>query len=178
MHDTTALSRPKHRQAQPLAANSHVELDLVTRAWEQKVPPCLLKAWRHCIYRVHRRGRGALIEPQEEGGVREVLNLQRFPNAGALACHELGWRPHPPRRGRCCRKGPTYGAQCTRRETARARGKWHFGARDFGPGGHARTHLLLTAAFGVCGVWLRAAGCGVSTCSPNYTDLRPPNRAP
>jgi hypothetical protein len=28
---------------QPLAANTHVELDVVTRAWEQKVPPCLLK---------------------------------------------------------------------------------------------------------------------------------------
>jgi hypothetical protein len=53
---------------QPLAANTHVELDVVTRAWEQKVPPCLLKGMAAtCIYRVHRRGR-ALTEPYEAEG--------------------------------------------------------------------------------------------------------------
>jgi hypothetical protein len=40
VQDIITLNKPKHRQVQPLAANPHVELDVVTRAWEQKVKKC------------------------------------------------------------------------------------------------------------------------------------------
>jgi hypothetical protein len=41
--DTISLSKPKHRQIQPLAANKGVDLNAVERAWEPKAPPVLLK---------------------------------------------------------------------------------------------------------------------------------------
>jgi hypothetical protein len=41
--DIVSLSKPKHRQVQPLAASPYVDPAVVERAWEQKVPPCLLK---------------------------------------------------------------------------------------------------------------------------------------
>jgi hypothetical protein len=41
--DIVPLSKPKHRQVQPLAASPYVDPAVVERVWEQKVPPCLLK---------------------------------------------------------------------------------------------------------------------------------------
>jgi hypothetical protein len=77
---------------QPLAANTHVELDVVNRAWEQKVPPCLLKGMA-ALYIQNASAWESLDRAICIGGeAREALNLQRLAN-GALACHELGWRP-------------------------------------------------------------------------------------
>jgi hypothetical protein len=90
VQDIITLSKPKHRQVQPLAANPHVELDVVTRAREQKVPPCLLKGM--AALQVPNASAWEDLDAANGGGAREVLNLQRFAN-GALACHELGWRP-------------------------------------------------------------------------------------
>jgi hypothetical protein len=45
--DIVSLSKPKHRQVQPLAASPYLcgprDPAVVERAWEQKLPPCLLK---------------------------------------------------------------------------------------------------------------------------------------
>jgi hypothetical protein len=75
---------------QPLAANPDAGLDVVTRAWEQKVPPCLLKGM--AALHIQSASAWESLDRAIGGGARQVLNLHRFAN-GALACYELGWRP-------------------------------------------------------------------------------------
>jgi hypothetical protein len=51
--DNVSLSKPKHRQVQPLAASPCVDPGVVERAWEQKVLPCLLKGLAGLSMRNH-----------------------------------------------------------------------------------------------------------------------------
>ena len=85
-----SLSKPKHRQEQPLAASPHVDPAVVERAWEQKVPPCLLKGLAGLSMQSEALWRN--LDTAVGEGARQVLGMHKFAN-GDLACSELGWRP-------------------------------------------------------------------------------------
>jgi hypothetical protein len=90
--DIVSLSKPKRRQVQPLAASTYMYVDpaVVERAWEQKVPPCLLKGLAGLSMQSAALWR--TLDTAVGEGARQALGMHKFAN-GDLACSELGWRP-------------------------------------------------------------------------------------
>ena len=84
--DIVSLSKPKHRQVQPLAASPYVDPAVVERAWEQKVPPCLLKGLAGLSMQSEALWRN--LDTAVGEGARQVLGMHKFAN-GDLACSEL-----------------------------------------------------------------------------------------
>jgi hypothetical protein len=68
----------------------YVDPAVVERAWEQKVPPCLLKGLAGLSMQSAALWRTLGTAVGE--GARQVLGMHKFAN-GDLACSELGWRP-------------------------------------------------------------------------------------
>jgi hypothetical protein len=67
-----------------------VDPAVVERAWEQKVPPCLLKGLAGLSMQSAALWRA--LDTAVGEGARQVLGMHKFAN-GDLACSELGWRP-------------------------------------------------------------------------------------
>ena len=76
--DIVSLSKPKHRQVQPLAASPYVDPAVVERAWEQKVPPCLLKGLAGLSMQSEALWRN--LDTAVGEGARQVLGMHKFAN--------------------------------------------------------------------------------------------------
>jgi hypothetical protein len=84
--DIVSLSKPKHRQVQPLAANPYIDPGVVKRAWEQKVPPCLLSV--EGPGRTQRAERSLVAYPRHSGGGGRPAGARR---RGTVWCGRT-WR--------------------------------------------------------------------------------------